>query len=176
MHRLKRLAMDINSFQSSINQVSQKGRTILKSLEDFKFTLEQTARLLNNNQDIAQGMIQKRKGIDELTGKLYQIVFDIENMDISQAYTNQNNQVTQTPGNAVNNPNQQGQPNKPGIPGQPPMPNANPGGNNAPVPGGAPMPNMPKPPKPPENNSDDKKTDDKSEEKPKDESPEKEEE
>lgn len=95
MSRLKKIAMDMNAFQGIINQTSNKGREILKSLEDFKFTLEQSARLLKNDQDITQGMIQKRKSLDEITAKLYQIVFDIENMDISMAFNNQNQPVVQ---------------------------------------------------------------------------------
>ena len=91
--RLKKLAMDASTFQGTIDQTSKKGREILKSLEDLKFTFEQTARLLKNNQEIAQGIIQKRKEIDVITSKLYQIVFDIENMDISLAFNNQNQPV-----------------------------------------------------------------------------------
>ena len=91
--RLRKLAMDASTFQGTIDQTSKKGREILKSLEDLKFTFEQTARLLKNNQEIAQGIIQKRKEIDVITSKLYQIVFDIENMDISLAFNNQNQPV-----------------------------------------------------------------------------------
>ena len=91
--RLRKIAMDANTFQGTIDQTSKKGREILKSLEDLKFTFEQTARLLKNNQEIAQGIIQKRKEIDVITSKLYQIVFDIENMDISLAFNNQNQPV-----------------------------------------------------------------------------------
>ena len=93
MSRLKKLAMDMTAFQGILDQASDKGREILKSLEDFKFTLEQSARLLKNDQEVAQGMIQKRKSIDEITAKLYQLVFDIENMDISLAFNNQNQPV-----------------------------------------------------------------------------------
>ena len=104
MSRLKKLAMDIAAFQGILEQTSDKGREILKSLEDFKFTLEQSARLLKNDQEIAQGMVQKRKSIDEITTKLYQLVFDIENMDISLAFNNQNppvmeNVPTKSPSN-----------------------------------------------------------------------------
>ena len=74
MSRLKKLAMDMAAFQGILEQTSDKGREILKSLEDFKFTLEQSARLLKNDQEIAQGMVQKRKSIDEITTKLYQLV------------------------------------------------------------------------------------------------------
>lgn len=104
MSRLKKLAMDMAAFQGILEQTSDKGREILKSLEDFKFTLEQSARLLKNDQEIAQGMVQKRKSIDEITTKLYQLVFDIENMDISLAFNNQNppvmeNVPTKSPSN-----------------------------------------------------------------------------
>lgn len=145
MSRLrKKYAMDMNAFQGTINQTSQKGRQILKSLEDFKFTLEQTARLLNNNQQLSQGMIQKRKSIDEISNKLYQIVFDIENMDISNAFMVQNQPVMEElPNKSPAGPQEPGQNNPGQIPGQPQVPgqpdsqapSTNPG---APTPGGAP--------------------------------------
>lgn len=147
--RLRKLAMDSNTFQGTINQTSKKGREILKSLEDLKFTFEQTARLLKNNQEIAQGMIQKRKEIDGITAKLYQIVFDIENMDISLAFNNQNQPVmedvpTKSPVGedsveqsqndsqpqgvqqpAVPQPALEGMPPQPGVPSQNPPSNPN---------------------------------------------------
>lgn len=140
MSRLKRIiAMDMNAFQGTINQTSQKGRDILKSLEDFKFTLEQTARLLNNNQELAQGMIKKRKSIDEISGKLYQIVFDIENMDISESFNNQQQPVMTDAPNVV--PGQEQPPANAAGPGQPPVPGApTPGIPGTPTPGGAPVP------------------------------------
>jgi len=136
--RLKKIiAMDMNAFQGTINQTSQKGRDILKSLEDFKFTLEQTARLLNNNQELAQGMISKRKSIDEISGKLYQIVFDIENMDISESFNNQSQPVMTDMPNKV--PGQEQPPEGAETPGQPvpeqPVPGEAPAGG-APSPGG----------------------------------------
>lgn len=124
MSRLrKKYAMDMNAFQSTINQTSQKGREILKSLEDFKFTLEQTARLLNNNQKLSQGMIQKRKSIDEISTKLYQIVFDMENMDISNAFMTQNQPVMEeVPNKPPVGKQQPGTSEKPQLPGQPIQP------------------------------------------------------
>ncbi len=95
MSRLKKIAMDMNAIKNVINQSSTKGRKILKELEDFKFTLEQTARLLNNDQSVAQGMIKKRKAVDEISTKLYQIVFDIENLDITESFSQQNPQSIQ---------------------------------------------------------------------------------
>jgi DNA polymerase III alpha subunit (gram-positive type) len=133
---MEKTSMDINSFQSIISQTSKKGRDILKSLEDFKFTLEQTARLVNNNQQLAQGMITKRKSVDEISNKLYQIVFDIENMDISQAFQNQNQPVMQDA--PTKNPTQQ-TPQNPGVPGIPPT-----NGQPPTIPGTPPMPNLPK--------------------------------
>ena len=85
----ERIAMDINSIKNALNQVSIKGRNILKELEDFKFTSEQTARLLNNDQSITQGLIKKRTATDEISNKLYQIVFDIENLDITKSFNEQ---------------------------------------------------------------------------------------
>lgn len=124
MSRLKKKAMDMSSFQGILDQASDKGREILKSLEDFKFTLEQSARLLKNDQEISQGMIQKRKSIDELTGKLYQIVFDIENIDISMAFQEQSPVVRENVPTKVKTPEVKEQ-NKPPVnaptPVQPPV-------------------------------------------------------
>lgn len=168
MSRLRKKAtMDMNSFQSVINQTSKKGRDILKTLEDFKFTLEQTARLVNNNQQLAQGMITKRKSVDEISNKLYQIVFDIENMDISDAFQSQSQPVLQDA--PTKDPNQQPS-GTPGAPGTPPMngqPPAGPAGQppmpgQTPAPGGAP-PTPPAPPSGDKEDSEDSK--DKSEDK-----------
>ena len=140
MKRLRKKAMDEETFKSSLNQVSQKGRNILKSLEDFKFTLEQSAKLLTNDQNIAQGMIQKRKSVDEISSKLYQIVFDIENIDISEAFMQQDQQVMQSaPNKEINKPTNN-IPGQPSIPGQP-QPNI-PGKPQSGIPG-QPQPNMP---------------------------------
>ena len=92
---IKKSKMDENMFENVIDQASSKGRKILQILEDFKFTLDQTARLLKNNQELAQGFARKRKAIDEISNKLYQIVYDIENIDISQAFYNDNSQAIQ---------------------------------------------------------------------------------
>jgi hypothetical protein len=183
----KKAAMDMNSFQSVISQTSKKGRDILKTLEDFKFTLEQTARLVKNNQQLAQGMITKRKSIDEISNKLYQIVFDIENMDISDAFQNQNPAVMQDMPNK--DPNEQppggpptpGMPGGPGAPGTPPMngqPPAGPAGQ-PPTPGAPPTNGGDKSedkPEDEEDNSEDKddKSKDKREDKSNDEKDEKE--
>lgn len=105
MRRLRKLSENTKMYENTINQISNKGRNILKLLEDFKFVLEQSAKLLTNNQQIAQALINKRKVIDEISGKLYQVVFDIENIDISNSFFNPNDTILQIPKNNVNETN-----------------------------------------------------------------------
>ena len=146
MSRLKKVAMDMNAIKNVLDQSSSKGRKILKELEDFKFTLEQTARLLNNNQAVTQGLIKKRTAIDEISTKLYQIVFDIENLDVSESFNEQNpnavQDAPQIPPDKLNPNQNQQNPNGPqGT--QPPNPN---GQNIQP-------PQVPQPPQNPNNSS-----------------------
>ena len=72
--------------KSSIEQISNTGREVLKQVEKFKFNLEQTSRMLSQNPQLSQGMMAKRKSVNEISEKLYQIIFDIENTDISLAF------------------------------------------------------------------------------------------
>ena len=72
--------------KSSIEQIRNTGREVLKQVEKFKFNLEQTSRMLSQNPQLSQGMMAKRKSVNEISEKLYQIIFDIENTDISLAF------------------------------------------------------------------------------------------
>ena len=72
--------------KSSIEQISNTGREVLKQVEKFKFNLEQTSRMLSQSPQLSQGMMAKRKSVNEISNKLYQIIFDIENTDISLAF------------------------------------------------------------------------------------------
>ena len=148
MSRLKKVAMDMNAIKNVLDQSSSKGRKILKELEDFKFTLEQTARLLNNNQAVTQGLIKKRTAIDEISTKLYQIVFDIENLDVSESFNEQNpnavQDAPQIPPDKLN-PNQNQQ--NPNGTNPNAGPNTNPNGPNIQP------PQVPQPPQNPNNSS-----------------------
>lgn len=88
-------AMDEKMIGSTLNQVSDKGRQILKELEDFKFTLQQTSRILQNNQQMVKNLDTKRKTVDEISNKLYQLVFDVENIDITTTFEQQNMEIRQ---------------------------------------------------------------------------------
>ena len=90
MKRLvKKSLMNPEMFKGTLDQLGNQGREILKLIEDYKFKLEQTARLLTNDQQLAQKVIQKKKQLDIASGQIYSIVFDVENLDITQAYEQQ---------------------------------------------------------------------------------------
>lgn len=83
---LTKTSMDMEIIKKSYEQISNKGRDILKQLEEFKFTLEQSERLFQNNQQLLKNIDNKRNSIDEVSNKIYQLVFDIENTDISKTF------------------------------------------------------------------------------------------
>jgi len=100
---IKKALIDINIFKSTLSQLSTKGRGVLKNIEDYKFTIEQTTRLLANDQHLAQKIIQKKKILDQAAGLIYSVVFDIENIDITQEYNDQIQEVENGPENLPQN-------------------------------------------------------------------------
>lgn len=94
---IKKSIMNPEMFKGTIKQLGNKGRTILKGIEDYKFSLEQAARIVSNDQNLSQKIIEKKKVLDKAAGEIYSIVFDIENIDITQEYQDQQMKI--------NNPN-----------------------------------------------------------------------
>lgn len=78
--------IDESTVKNSLLQVSDKGRNILKELQDLKFTLNQTITVLNNLPQISNGLKSKEKTIDSISQELYQLIFDIENINISESF------------------------------------------------------------------------------------------
>jgi hypothetical protein len=138
MSRLKKVAlMNPEMFKGTLKQLSTKGRTILKGIEDYKFALEQAARIVANDPNLGQRLVEKKKELDKAAGEIYSIVFEIENIDITKEFQQQ--QFVNNPAlkNQVNNDgeNTPSLPNKPTGPvGIPPnstsgVPSQNGGGN-----------------------------------------------
>jgi len=90
---MKRLIKSANSnikvFEGSIEQLTKQGREILRLMEDYKFKIDQTARIIKNDESLTQKIIQKKKLIDNAAGQIYTTVFDLENIDITKAYEDQ---------------------------------------------------------------------------------------
>lgn len=106
--RLKKVAlMPVNMFQNQLDQISDKGRDVLKAIEDYKFFLDQVARIVKNDPGLAQTIVGKKKNLDNAANQIYDVVFDIENMDIISLYDRQEEGVEQ---------NQKPNDNKPNIP------------------------------------------------------------
>ncbi len=90
MKRLvKKSVMNIETFKGSLNQLSEEGRNILKLIEDYKFKLDQTCRITSNDKLLTKKLLQKRKLIDMASSQIYSIVFDIDNIDITNEYEDQ---------------------------------------------------------------------------------------
>ena len=114
--------------EHSIEQISNSGRSLLKEIEKFKFNLEQTSRMLSQNPQLSQGMMSKRKSVNEISNKLYQIIFDIENTDISLSFQQENPEATDVVRNdvrSVGEPQPQISSEAPGGGPIPPNPNLN---------------------------------------------------
>lgn len=114
--------------EHSIEQISNSGRSLLKEIEKFKFNLEQTSRMLSQSPQLSQGMMSKRKSVNEISNKLYQIIFDIENTDISLSFQQENPEATDVVRNdvrSVGEPKPQIAPAAPGGGPIPPNPNLN---------------------------------------------------
>lgn len=114
--------------EHSIEQISNSGRSLLKEIEKFKFNLEQTSRMLSQFPQLSQGMMSKRKSVNEISNKLYQIIFDIENTDISLSFQQENPEATDVVRNdvrSVGEPKPQMAPVAPGGGPIPPNPNLN---------------------------------------------------
>lgn len=114
--------------EHSIEQISNSGRSLLKEIEKFKFNLEQTSRMLSQSPQLSQGMMSKRKSVNEISNKLYQIIFDIENTDISLSFQQENPEATDVVRNdvrSVGEPKPQVAPAAPGGGPIPPNPNLN---------------------------------------------------
>ena len=109
--------------KSSIEQISNTGREVLKQVEKFKFNLEQTSRMLSQNPQLSQGMMATRKSVNEISEKLYQIIFDIENTDISLAFQQESPEAVM---DSKNDTRSIGEPKPQPNPGPvPPNPNLN---------------------------------------------------
>ena len=112
--------------KSSIEQISNTGREVLKQVEKFKFNLEQTSRMLSQSPQLSQGMMAKRKSVNEISNKLYQIIFDIENTDISLAFQQESPEAVVDNKNDVRNVGEpKPQAPQPGTGPVPPNPNLN---------------------------------------------------
>ena len=121
---LTKTSMDMEIIKKSYEQISNKGRDILKQLEEFKFTLEQSERLFQNNQQLLKNIDNKRNSIDEVSNKIYQLVFDIENTDISKTFE-QLLEPDQGVQQDIPNSSPAGEQSRPSGPGQPIPPNPN---------------------------------------------------
>ena len=81
---------NITMYENTFKNMGNEGRKILKSLEKFKFSLEQGSRMVSQIPQLSSGLMSKRKSIDEISNKLYQLVFDLENTDISNSFQQEN--------------------------------------------------------------------------------------
>jgi len=85
---MKRLIADNSkSIEQMIKSTAAEGREILKSLEQFKFKLEQCVKI-SVNEEINSKVHQHYDMVDKLMSGLYTICYDMENVDLVPVYDN----------------------------------------------------------------------------------------
>lgn len=176
--RLKKIAlMSPDVFEKQLDQISDKGRDVLKVIEDYKFFIEQVSRVMQNDPGVSQMIENKKKNLDQASQAIYDVVFEIENMDITTSYYNQQKatELSKGPevktntlpiGNPTPAPGGQMNPAAPAAP----TPPQNPGGPATPLPppAGGPKPPVGPPGQKDDSTKDDSKKDDSKKEEPSD--------
>lgn len=89
----KRALMDPNVFQGQLEQLSDKGREILRSIEDYKFFFNQVIQVVKNDPELTERLLGRRKDLDQASDLIYDVVFYIENFDITSLYDRQEEAV-----------------------------------------------------------------------------------
>ena len=84
--RKKRLIKKASPVDQSLTAISSDGRKILQMLENMKFKIEQSARILGNDPDSSKKIMQNSSMIDQIESMLYGICFNLENMDLIPSY------------------------------------------------------------------------------------------
>lgn len=73
-------------YSNILKNIANEGREVLKTIENYKFKLNQSKNTMNGNQQLLKKLEQKEKIIDNAAGQIYSIVFDLENIDIMPEY------------------------------------------------------------------------------------------
>lgn len=81
-------AFNVNTafYSNILKNIANEGREVLKTIENYKFKLNQSKNAMNGNQQLLKKLEQKEKIIDNAAVQIYSIVFDLENIDIMPEY------------------------------------------------------------------------------------------
>ena len=94
MKRLIRKADNTKIIINSINNLVQSGRGVLKSIENYKFQLTQSEKMMQSNETLLTKLQQKEKILDSASAQIYGIIFDLENFDLTPNYSNEQLSLT----------------------------------------------------------------------------------
>ena len=89
MKRLIRKADNTKIIINSINNLVQEGRGVLKRIENYKFKLTQSEKMMQSNDALLTKLRQKEKILDSASAQIYGIIFDLENFDLTPNYSNE---------------------------------------------------------------------------------------
>lgn len=94
MKRLIKRADSTNVIVNSINNLVQEGRGVLKRIENYKFKLAQSEKMMQGNEALLTKLQQKEKILDSASAQIYGIIFDLENFDLTPNYSNEQLSLT----------------------------------------------------------------------------------
>ena len=89
MKRLIRKADNTKIIINSINNLVQEGRGVLKRIENYKFKLTQSEKMMQSNDALLTKLRQKEKILDSASAQIYGIIFDLENFDLTPNSSNE---------------------------------------------------------------------------------------
>lgn len=75
-----------NIMQNSLQNLANEGRQILRIIDDYKFKLIQSSNIFNNSPSIKAKLDQKQKILASAASLIYSIVFDMENINLTPLY------------------------------------------------------------------------------------------
>ena len=94
MKRLIKKADNTKIIINSINNLVQEGRGVLKRIENYKFKLTQSEKMMQGNEALLTKLQQKEKILDSASAQIYGIIFDLENFDLTPNYSNEQLSLT----------------------------------------------------------------------------------
>lgn len=75
-----------NIMENSLQNLANEGRQILRIIDDYKFKLIQSSNIFNNSPSIKAKLDQKQKILASAASLIYSIVFDMENINLTPLY------------------------------------------------------------------------------------------
>ena len=74
--------------ESQTKQIADKGRDSVEKIEEYKFFVDQMSKNMKANPALADAVKEKEKDLEQASQKIYDVVYEMENMDVMKQYEN----------------------------------------------------------------------------------------